>query len=305
MSKKFLVLIGSLIWLVIYPTGCKGVLLFAPKGPIGDGELTVMIVAMAFMLAIVLTVFVLHFWFTFQYRASNKKATYMPKWHYSLKLDLVIWLVPLVIVGMLAYLSWTRTFGLDPYRPIGHEKPVKIQVVALDWKYLFIYPDQGVASVNEFAFPAHIPVSFELTSETVVTSFFIPQLGSQIYAMAARRTRLHLLADQPGTYVGHNQQFSGKYYADMHFKALATASQAKFEQWLKTARQSPQKLDLAHYKKLAEPSAGYPVTYFSGVEPGLFEHIMSSFNSGWGKSSGSADQNPVSAPQQQAKLEGQ
>lgn len=289
MRNKSLCFGGSVSFLAVLLAGCRGVLLFAPKGPIGDTELTLMIAAMSIMLAIVLVVFVLHVWFTLTYRASNKKATYMPKWHYSLKLDLVIWVVPLLIVGLLAYLSWTRTHWIDPYKPIGQEKPLRVQAISLDWKYLFIYPDQGVASVNEVVFPAHVPVAFELTSGTVMTSFFIPQLGSQIYAMAAMRTRLHLLADAPGTYIGHNQHFSGKYYADMHFKAIATASRAEFEDWLNKARQSAEKLDLTHYQKLTEPTAGYPVTYYSAVMPGLFEHIMRSYNSGWGKSHGSAD----------------
>ena len=304
MGKKFLLNILSLTFLTVLPTGCSGVVLFDPKGPIGEGELFVIIVAMGLMLAIIIPVFIMHGWFTRQYRASNEKAVYMPKWHYSRKIDLIIWLVPVGVVAVLAYLAWTRTIALDPYQPIGQQKPLRIQVVALDWKYLFIYPDHGIATVNQIAFPVHVPVSFELTSDTVVTSFFIPRLGSQIYTMAARRTRLHLLAAEPGTYTGHNQQYSGRGYADMHFNAIA-GSQEEFEAWLQNVRQSSEKLDPERYRQLAEPSVGHPVTYFAAVAPDLFEDIMRKFNSAWGAGSGGTDKKTISTPQRTTASEGQ
>ena len=216
-------------------------------------------------------------WFPRKYRASNPEATYRPKWSYSAGIDMAMWLVPLAIITALGILSWNATFRLDPYNPIAsREKPIHIEVVSLDWKWLFIYPDYHIAVVNQLVFPVKAPLSFRLTSGSVLTSFFIPQLGSQIYAMAGRQSRLHLMADEPGTYAGHNQQFSGRGYADMHFKATA-ASREQFEAWVQKARQSPDTLDQARYADLAKPSIGHPVTFYSSVAPGLFDRIIQSY----------------------------
>jgi cytochrome o ubiquinol oxidase subunit 2 len=259
--------------------GCSRMLLLDPKGPIGDDERFLILAAFVLMLLVVVPAICMAVWFALRYRVSNTKATYMPKWCHSLKIDLVIWLVPMGIVTVLGYLAWTKTYQLDPYRPIDHSaKPVSIEVVSLDWKWLFIYPDFNIATVNEMIFPANVPLSFRITSETVMTSFFIPQLGSQIYAMAGMQTRLHLMAYEPGVYSGQNQQFSGRGYSDMYFKAIATA-QEEFEAWVQKSKQSPDKLDLARYEKLARPSVGYPVTTFSSVQPGLFDHILSKYMS--------------------------
>jgi len=249
-------------------------LLFDPKGPIGDAERFVIVAAFVLMLIVVIPVFVMSSWFPWKYRAANSKATYMPKWNYSLGIDLAMWLVPVAIVTALGILSWKATHNLDPYKPIDSGgKPIRIEVVSLDWKWLFIYPDHDIAVVNQLVFPAGVPLSFRITSDTVLTSFFIPQLGSQIYAMPGRQTRLHLLADEPGTYAGHNQQFSGRGYADMHFKAIAT-SREQFEAWVQKAKQLPDKLDPARYSQLAKPSIAHSVMYFSAVKPGLFGHII-------------------------------
>jgi cytochrome o ubiquinol oxidase subunit 2 len=257
--------------------GCSRMLLFDPKGPIGEAERFVIIAAFVLMLIVVIPVIVMVFWFSRKYRASNTKAIYMPKWSYSGKIDLAMWLLPFAIITALGFLAWSQTYDLDPFRPINSGvKPINIQVVSLDWKWLFIYPEYDIATVNQLAFPAKVPLSFRITSDTVLTSFFIPQLGSQIYAMAGRQTRLHLLADEPGTYAGHNQQFSGRGYADMHFDAIAT-SRAQFEAWVQKARQSPSKLDPDRYAELEKPSVSYAVTYFSSVTPGLFEHIINKY----------------------------
>lgn len=293
--SKYSILIGlSSLCCVFFLEGCSDLVLFDPKGPIGGVSEFVIIAAILLMLIVVVPVFIMAFWFPLKYRASNPNATYMPKWSYSAKIDFTMWAVPVAIVTVLAYLAWSRTHQLDPYKPIHSQSdPVNIQVIALDWKYLFIYTDYDLAVVNQLVFPAKVPLSFRLTSDTVITSFFIPQLGSQIYAMAGRQTRLHLLADEPGTFLGQNQQFSGNGYADMHFNAVAT-SEKDFQAWLQKARQSPEKLDLAHYQKLAKPSAGYPVTFFSSVEPGLFDHIIRKYKPDWGKSPGQMEKNSVS-----------
>jgi cytochrome o ubiquinol oxidase subunit 2 len=261
-----------------YLEGCSNILLFDPKGPIGDGERLVIYIAIGLMLIVVLPVLVMNLWFSLKYRASNPNATYMPKWNYSGKIDLTVWLVPIFIVTGLAILSWRETHHLTPAKAIETDgkSSIRIEAVSLDWKYLFIYPDRDIATVNQFVFPAKVPVSFRITSDTVMTSFFIPQLGSQIYAMGGRQTQLHLMADEPGVYRGQNQQFSGSGYADMFFQAKAV-SQEEFEAWVQKTKQSADKLDLARWEELRKPTHGYPVTYFSSVMPGLFDHIISQY----------------------------
>jgi len=290
-TKKYFVFIALLaLGAVTLLGGCSTIVLFDPKGPIGESERFVIIAASVLMAIVVIPVFIMNFWFARQYRASNTKSTYMPKWSHSVKIDL----------------AWTRTHALDPYKPISaaNPDPVNIQVVALNWKWLFIYPDQNIATVNQITFPVKAPLSFKLTSDTVMTSFFIPQLGSQIYAMAGRRSRLHLLADQPGTYFGHNQQLSGRGYADMYFQAHAV-SREEFQAWVEKIRQSPEKLDLDRYKKLAQPNDGYfPVTYFSSVKPDLFEYILHQYDPTWGKNPGPLSRRSVSPPAGTAVAEG-
>jgi len=282
--KKYFVFAGWLsLGAVTFLGGCSSILLFDPKGPIGEAERFLIIAAIALMLIVIIPVFIMDFWFPLKYRASNTQSTYMPKWSYSAKIDSIMWAVPIAIVTVLAILAWTNTHALDPYKPIASaEKPINIEAVSLDWKWLFIYPDQNIATVNQITFPVNVPVSFKLTSNTVMTSFFIPQLGSQIYAMAGMQTRLHLLADKPGAYAGHNQQFSGRGYAGMHFKANAV-SREEFQSWVQKVRQSPEKLDLDRYEKLANPSVSDPVTYFSSVKPDLFKHILRKSDPIWGK----------------------
>jgi cytochrome o ubiquinol oxidase subunit 2 len=273
--KSRFVFVGLLaLWPAIFLAGCSDMLLLNPKGPIGDAERLIIYVAIGLMLLVVIPVFVMAVWFPWKYRASNPKATYAPKWSHSVRIELVIWLVPVAIVTALSILVWTETHRLDPYKPIDSGvKPTHIEAVSLDWKWLFIYPDQDIAVVNELVFPANAPLNFRITSDTVMTSFFIPQLGSQIYAMAGMQTRLHLMADEPGVYQGQNQQFSGRGFSQMHFKAIAVPRE-EFEAWVQKTKQTSGKLDLARYEEIGKPSIGYPVTHFSPVKPHLFDHIM-------------------------------
>lgn len=294
--KRYSALLGLLtLCAVPFLGGCDTILLFNPKGPIGEAERFVIIAAIALMLIVLIPVFIMTFWFPRKYRASNTDATYMPKWSHSNTIEFFMWLVPLAIVSVLAVLAWNSTHSLDPYKPIqSADKPINIEAVSLDWKWLFIYPDQNVATVNEITFPVNVPVSFKLTSDTVMTSFFIPQLGSQIYAMAGMQTRLHLLADKPGAYAGHNQQISGRGYCNMHFKAHAVSNE-EFQSWVQRVRQSPEKLDQDRYEKLAAPNDGYyPVTYFSSVKPDLFLYILRKFDPMWGKHHAPMSRGPAS-----------
>jgi cytochrome o ubiquinol oxidase subunit II len=257
--------------------GCSNITLLHPKGPIGQSELFVIGAAFALMLIVVIPVIVMAFWFPRRYKASNPKGSYDPKWSDSATIDVVIWLVPATIVLALATLTWTESHRLDPFRPIDSSVvPINIETVSLDWKWLFIYPDQDIATVNQLVIPVGVPISFKITSGTVMTSFFIPQLGSQIYAMAGKQSQLHLMADEPGVYDGQNQQFSGRGFADMHFKVMAV-SQQQFDDWVKKTRQLPDKLDPARFEELGKPGANYPITSFSWVSPGLFDEIVNNY----------------------------
>lgn len=255
--------------------------LLDPSGPIGQHEYQLIAIAFLLMLIPVVPVIVMTLWFARHYRASNEKATYRPKWGHSNRIEIVVWSVPAVIVLCLAILTWITTHQLDPYRPLASGvKPVRIEAISLDWKWLFIYPDEHIATINEIAIPTGVPVSFRLTSDTVMTSFFIPRLGTQIYAMAGMKTRLHLMAEKPGTFTGWNSQLSGEGFAGMHFKTLAL-SRAEYEAWLSKARQSPHQLDTETFKQLEKPSAHNPVVYYSSVQPtDLFAQVIGKYMHG-------------------------
>jgi cytochrome o ubiquinol oxidase subunit 2 len=260
--------------------GCSShLILLDPKGPVGAHEKYLIIASFLLMLVVVIPVFAMAFYFPWKYRASNGDASYQPKWAHSARIELVIWLVPTLIVVALSYLVWNYTHTLSPFRPLAaKQKPITIEAVSLDWKWLFIYPDLHIATVNQIKFPVGVPVKFRITSDTVMTSFFIPQLGSQIYAMAGMQTLDHLMANEPGTFTGLNSQFSGPGFSHMHFKAVAT-TQKNFQNWITQVRKSDSKLDLAALKKLEKPTYVNPVTYYSSVRPKLFKYIMHKYMS--------------------------
>jgi cytochrome o ubiquinol oxidase subunit II len=253
-----------------------------PKGPIALAERDLLFTAVLLMLVVIIPVFVMTFLFAWRYRSSNRQASYTPDWSYSPGIDAVIWLVPALIVIALGVLLWSNTHRLDPYKPIDPTAGVaslEVEAVAQDWKWLFIYPQQGIAVVNQLVFPSRTPLSLRITSDTVMNSFFIPALGGQIYAMAGMQTRLHLLADAPGRFVGRNTQYSGAGFSDQHFEAIA-ASPQDFDAWVAKVKQSPDRLDAAAYRALAAPSKGHPVTYYSAVAPNLFDTIVAKYTHG-------------------------
>ena len=296
MKREFSFKFVMLAFLCILPvlSGCNDLILFNPKGPIGDSEKLIIIVSFVLMLIVVIPVIIMSVVIPLKYRESNTKAKYEPEWSHSRKIEVAIWVVPIVIVAILSTILWIETYRLDPYRPIASEsKPLNVEVVSLDWKWLFIYPDQNIAVVNQFVFPAKIPLSFKITSDTVMTSFFIPQLGSQIYAMGGMQTRLHLLADEPGDYTGQNQQFSGAGFPDMVFNAKAT-SQADFDLWVQKVKQSPEKLDISRFDELRKPGISANVIYFSSIDPGIFERIVNKYNP-LTKNSNGMDEKPHTA----------
>jgi cytochrome o ubiquinol oxidase subunit 2 len=248
-----------------------------PHGPIALLERNLMLTAIGLMLIVIVPVFGLTFWFARRYRASNTRARYAPDWSYSPVIDAVVWLIPIAIVAILGYLLWTRTHALDPFRPVaGNGPPLKVEVVAQDWKWLFIYPEQNIAAVNELVLPSGRPIQLILTSDTVMNSFYIPGLAGQIFAMAGMRTKLNLRADRPVVLRGRNTQYSGRGFADQHFLVRATSA-ARFDAWVAKARRSPKTLDAAAYAALAKPSKKVPVSYYSAVEPNLFAHIVAKY----------------------------
>ena len=256
--------------------------LFEPAGAIASQERTLILAALGLMMLVVVPVIVLTLWFAWRYRAGNARASYAPTWSHSTRIEIVVWAVPCVIVVILGAMILRTTPELDPYRPLGSDvAPLRVQVVALDWKWLFIYPDYGVASVNRLEIPAGRPIAFELTAQSLMNSFFVPRLGSQVYAMAGMRTRLHLVADVPGTYPGLSAAFSGEGFSDMHFDVVATSRDA-FDDWITETRRAPRTLDAATYRAMAVPGiAPAPLTY-AGVEPGLFDGVVDRFMRGPG-----------------------
>ena len=269
---------GTAVGLTLLTSGCglTDAPILNPKGPIALAERDILFRALAIMMIVVIPVFVMTFWFAWRYRASNTRARYELDWQ-SAKVDAVTWIVPALIVTSLGIHVWLYTHALDPYKPLREStKPLEVQVVAQDWKWLFIYPQQGVATVNELAFPSGVPITLKITSDTVMNSFFIPTLGGQIYAMAGMQTQLNLLASEPGRFIGRNTQYSGRGFPDQHFAAIAMTP-ADFDAWMKQVKESPQKLDAASYADLAKPSAVHPVVHYSAVEAGLFDGIIRKF----------------------------
>lgn len=256
--------------------GCNMTLL-NPTGQVGLEQRNLIITATLLMLLVVVPVIVMTFLFAWKYRASNKNAVYTPKWSHSTKIEVAVWTIPVLIIIALGYITYISTHELDPYRPIESDvKPVTIEVVALDWKWLFIYPEQGIATVNKIVFPAHTPINFKITSDAVMNSFFIPGLGGQIYAMAGMQTKLHLIADRNAEMDGISANYSGAGFTGMKFKAIST-TQEDFDAWVGEVKKSPKQLDQAEYAALAKPSQNNPVELYSSVTPNQFQIIVDKY----------------------------
>jgi cytochrome o ubiquinol oxidase subunit 2 len=254
--------------------GCsEGVL--DPKGPIAEAERAILFNSLGIMLAIVIPTILATLGVAWWFRASNTRARYRPDFEYSGRLEILVWSIPAMTVILVGGVAWLGAHELDPGKPVAAKsEPVRIQVVALDWKWLFIYPDQGIATVNRLTIPIDAPVSFEITSSGVMNSFWIPQLGSQIYAMAGMVTRLNLVAGRPGTYRGLSANFSGDGFADMRFAVEAIPAN-DFARWVDAARGAGVTLDVRTYGELAKPSQAVAPASYRGVEAGLFDGIVS------------------------------
>jgi cytochrome o ubiquinol oxidase subunit 2 len=257
-------------------SGCNMTLL-DPKGQVGLDERNLIITATLLMLLVVVPVIVMTFLFAWKYRASNPNAVYAPKWSHSTKIEIAVWAVPVLIIIALGYVTYISTHALDPYKPLESDvKPITVEVVSMDWKWLFIYPEQGIATVNKLVFPANTPINFKITSDTVMNSFFIPGLGGQIYAMAGMETKLHLIANQNAEFDGISANYSGAGFTGMKFKAIAT-SQADFDAWVSDVKKAPKQLEKAEYEALSKPSQNNPVELYASFTPNLFQIILDKY----------------------------
>jgi cytochrome o ubiquinol oxidase subunit II len=286
-------LLGGLALAAVAPLlgGCDWVLL-APAGDVALQQRNLLLASTGLMLIIILPVMALTLLFAWHYRASNRKAVYDPDFHHSTALEVAIWTVPLLIIVALGALTWMGTHLLDPYRPIGRisaakpllegkkaseaketVEPLEVQVVAMDWKWLFFYPKQGIATVNELAAPVDVPIRFRLTSQAVMNAFFVPTLAGMIYAMPGMETKLHAVVNRAGTYKGLSSNYSGAGFSRMHFP-FHGLDQAAFDAWVAKAKASGETLDRARYAELEKPSEGDPARLFAGYDPGLYDAIL-------------------------------
>jgi cytochrome o ubiquinol oxidase subunit II len=265
-------------WLVVSAaalmTSCSWTGTLDPQGPIAAAVRLLLINATAIMLVVVVPVILATLGFAWWYRSSNLRAGRSLDQSYEGRIEFVVWAIPALVVILLGGVCWIGSHQLDPRAPISGGKPLEVDVASLDWKWLFIYPDQGVAAVNQLVIPAGVPVRFRLTSATVMNSFFVPQLGSQIYTMPGVTTRLNLMADRPGNYPGLSANFSGDGFADMHFIAKAVSG-SDFDNWVAKARSSGPALDIPGYAALAKPSKAVTPKTYRAVDPKLFERIVS------------------------------
>ncbi|TYC65410.1 ubiquinol oxidase subunit II [Stappia sp. BW2] len=246
-----------------------------PKGPVALAERDLLFTAFGIMMIVAIPAILLTFLFAWRYRKRTRNtADYAPDWDGSWGIEAVVWLVPAAIVVVIGTIVWDATHELDPYKPLASDKPAfKVQAVALDWKWLFLYPELGTASVNELAFPADRPLTIEITSDTVMNSLMIPALGGQIYAMAGMRSEMNLLADGPGTFTGRNTMYSGDGFSDQHFKAYAM-NEADFATWKEKVAGAADVLDAKAYVDLHKKSVADPVRYYSSFETDLFSIIL-------------------------------
>lgn len=278
MPQRFKSLILTLLLVAAVPllSGCD-LVMFHPKGAIAAEQMRLIIIATILMLLIVVPVIIMTLVIAWRYRASNTKATYEPNWCHSVKLEILWWTIPCIIILILSVITWITSHTLDPYKPLDSKvKPLTIQAIALDWKWVFIYPEQGIATINYIEIPENTPISFEITSQGPMNALWIPQLGGQIYAMAGMRTRLHLIASEPGLYDGGSANYSGEGFAEMTFKVKAESAN-DFAQWVKSVKQAPDALTSNLFNHLLEPSKNLPVQVFSSVQGNIFNDEVMKF----------------------------
>jgi cytochrome o ubiquinol oxidase subunit 2 len=281
MSRITKVFIGALViggYIALFAALTHGhtIALLSPAGPIAAKELHLMVMVTGLMLLVVIPVFILTFGIVWRYRADNKQAKYAPNWDHNNWLEAIWWGFPCLIIIAISILSWQSSHELDPFKSIdagNGTQPLTIEVIALPWKWLFIYPDQHIATVNMVKFPVNTPVNFEITSDAPMNSFWIPQLGGQIYAMPGMSTQLHLEATQTGSFRGSSANLSGAGFSSMDFSAVSTNT-GDFDAWVANIQGFGNPLPLASYNDLAAPSTNNPVSYYAEPEQDLYTKII-------------------------------
>jgi len=267
----------AIIGIIAFAASKGSMAVLAPEGTIADQQRDLIVFATLLMLVIVVPVFALLIGISWRYRASNKKAKYAPDWDRNRLAEVAWWGFPILIIIILASVAWVSSHKLDPYRKIEADaKPLTVQVVALQWKWLFIYPEQNIATVNYLQIPEKTPINLEITSDGPMNSFWIPQLGGQIYAMAGMQTQLNLMADKTGTFQGSSANLSGEGFAGMKFETKST-NQADFDTWVASVKNGDNILNEEHYEKLSAKSENNPPTFYANVSNDLFKHIVDSF----------------------------
>jgi cytochrome o ubiquinol oxidase subunit 2 len=266
----FLVGGGGLLYLFL-----GDITVLNPQGIIGDKQRDLIVISTLLMLIVVIPVFLLTFWASWRYRAENKKATYSPHWWHSTLAEVIWWGIPCIIIVILGVITLKGSHELDPFKPLTDTKtkPIRIQAVALQWKWLFIYPEQNIATINYVQFPEKTPLNFEVTADAPMNSFWIPALGGQIYAMPGMKSKLHLMADGIGIYRGSSANLSGTGFSGMTFVAKSS-SEEDFEKWVQTVKESSSSLNMDEYKQLVKPSQYDPAAFFVLEQEGLFDWII-------------------------------
>ncbi|MFT4158975.1 MAG: ubiquinol oxidase subunit II [Shinella sp.] len=263
-------------------SGCNMVVM-SPSGDIATQQRDLIVISTILMLLIIVPVICLTLFFAWRYRQSNTAAKYDPEWHHSTGLEVIIWSAPLAIIIALGAITWVSTHKLDPYRPLDRidaarpvseeTKPITVEVVALDWKWLFFYPDYGIATVNEMAAPVDVPINFKLTASSVMNSFYVPALAGMIYTMPGMETKLHAVINKAGEYEGFSSNYSGDGFSHMRFK-FHGVDQAGFDAWVAQVKQNGTALNRDAYLKLEKPSSREPVRYYATVDDGLYEAVL-------------------------------
>lgn len=257
-------------------TGCNSDVL-NPPGKIAAEQINLILITFFLMLIVVIPAICMSLVFFYKYREKNQtKQKYNPNWFHSNKLEIVIWTIPIIIIFFLSIITWKTTHKLDPSKHIESKiHPIEIEVISFDWKWLFIYPKQGIATINQLAFPVGTPIIFKITSNSVMNAFFIPSLGSQIYAMAGMHTNLNLISNKSGVFKGFSSNFSGKGFSDMKFEVIVMDNNNSFEKWIKKIRSSSKQLTtLKEFKNLSFQSTNHPTEFFSSVTPDLFNKVI-------------------------------
>lgn len=283
MPKPFsLARVSILPLMLVLLSGCNMVVM-SPSGDIATQQRDLIVISTILMLVIIIPVIAMTLYFAWHYRQSNTAAKYDPEWHHSTGLEVAIWSAPLAIIIALGAITWVSTHKLDPYRPLERldaarpvtqeMKPITVEVVALDWKWLFFYPDYGIATVNEMAAPVDVPINFKLTASSVMNSFYVPALAGMIYTMPGMETKLHAVINRQGEYEGLSSNYSGDGFSHMRFK-FHGLDQAGFDAWIARVKQNGTALNRDAYLKLEKPSAKEPVRYYATVDDGLYEAVL-------------------------------